>query len=577
MTINKVIQATLTDNRYVILNNNGSIFVKEGINANWINITQTAVTNFPAMQSVAVCGKRIVALTVNGQVYGTSPDHFTPAYWSGNWSGLLTDETKQIALAENRIFVLKTSGEIWVKEGDWGAGWVNITQKSASNLPKMQAIAAEGNRLVGITTTGLVYGTDSTNFNTSWNGVWSGLLTDKTQEIALAENRIFALKSDGQIWVKEGGWGAGWYIITQVPKGGNLPKMKAITAQGKRIVGITIDGEVYGTSPDHFDPNSWNGVWSGLLTNHAVDIAVTANQLLVVQEDGSLMLKQGGWGAGWVQLNQRVIAVYTRSGYPSENVLNSLPHYSGTQVNTLILSGPNGYQGGIVYNDPPYLMFDESGNYVGDSKWPASLATIKASTSINSIYFSLGNSAISALAGLSTIQLATVMNWLKSNGITGVDIDAENWGQEGGLSPMDSQVQIVTLAIIKAGLELTAAPYNDLEGWKSWQTFVIQNGGSISWMNVQCYAGGVYNDPVQDWYTQFNPHIPVLAGFESNPGPDNGAMDPTQARQQLQEWQAESPQFSLAGAFVWEYSIIQSGTYSVQQYAEAMVNGLSQK
>lgn len=272
-----------------------------------------------------------------------------------------------------------------------------------------------------------------------------------------------------------------------------------------------------------------------------------------------------------------IIAVYSRSGYPSTDVINSIQNYSGTNVNTLILSGPNGTDKGIVYNDPPFLMFNNDGQYVGDADWPASLAQLIAATNISagSIYYSLGNSAISTLAGMSATALAQVMNWLKANNITGIDMDCENWGQVGGLSPMDPACQTVTLAAIQAGLTLTAAPYTDVPDWQSWCTFVSQKGGALAWLNVQCYDGGAYNDPVAGWATQFSPPVPIVAGFEASPGPDQGSLTPAQAQTQLQQWQAETPSNSLAGAFVWDYGLILSGTSTVSEFALAMNTGLT--
>ncbi len=278
-----------------------------------------------------------------------------------------------------------------------------------------------------------------------------------------------------------------------------------------------------------------------------------------------------------MRLQPPIIAVYTRSGYPSANVLASIPSYAGTDVNVLILSGPNGADGAIVYNDPPATMFDAQGQYVGDPDWPASLAGLIARSNISpdGIFFSLSNSAISTLAAMSPSALAQVMTWLKTNGITGIDMDCENWNQPGGLSPMDPACQTVTLAAIAAGLALTAAPYNRLDGWQHWCAFVRQHQGTLAWLNVQCYAGGYGNDPVSGWYTQFDPSVPIVAGFEASPGTDAGALTPEQARRQLAAWQAETPVKALSGAFVWEYSIITSGTYTVGEFAHAMRTGLT--
>lgn len=276
-----------------------------------------------------------------------------------------------------------------------------------------------------------------------------------------------------------------------------------------------------------------------------------------------------------------IIAVYTRDGYPSANVLKDLPDYAGNKVNTLIISGPNGYQGEIVYNDPPLVMFNSDGVYVGDTAWPDSLTELVSNTNIGSdrIYLSLSNSAISTLAAMSAEGLSGVMAWLKANGIAGIDMDCENWGQPGGLNPMDQAVQTVTMAAIKASLALTAAPYNKQSAWQQWCDFVNSNNGVLSWLNVQCYAGGTGNNPVQ-WANAFKP-VPVVAGFEaiSSTSQDGGQLSPYNALKQLAEWQLKAPGKTLSGAFVWEFTMIvsQQNTYkyTVKEYADSMFIGLN--
>jgi hypothetical protein len=273
-----------------------------------------------------------------------------------------------------------------------------------------------------------------------------------------------------------------------------------------------------------------------------------------------------------------IIAIYTRNGYPSSQVNCSIDKYRYTPVNSIILSGPNGHEGGIVYNDPQNHMFDSNGKYVGDSNWVKSLQDLIANTNIqlNQIYISLSNSAISTLAAMTPVALDKVMTFLKTNGIAGIDMDCENWGQPGGLDPMACPCQIVTLATTKAGLALTAAPYRSESKWQDWCSFVTNNKGSLSWLNIQCYDGGFRNNPVQ-WFTSFKPPVPVLAGFEAIPGTDKGALKPEEIKMQLESWQAELPTKCLTGAFIWDYGIIVSGKYTVNDYALAIFNGLTKQ
>lgn len=276
-------------------------------------------------------------------------------------------------------------------------------------------------------------------------------------------------------------------------------------------------------------------------------------------------------------MENKIIAIYTRQGYPSANVLQYIPNYAGTKVNTLIISGPNGDSstGEIVYNNKPYTMFSAKGFYMGDENWPASLEQMASKTNIApaNIFLSLSTSAIIALAAMGD-NLYNVMEWLKSNWIAGIDIDYEDG------NPMQSQeVKTVTLAAIKAGLALTAAPYILHDGWMAWCEYVETNKGKVYWLNVQCYSGGASNNPVE-WAKQFAP-IPVVAGFEAkcSTSYDGGQLSPREAEYQLYNWQHNIPHASLAGAFVWDFGIVISpeNTYkfTVEEYAESMFIGLT--
>ena len=73
---------------------------------------------------------------------------------------------------------------------------------------------------------------------------------------------------------------------------------------------------------------------------------------------------------------------------------------------------------------------------------------------------------------MSSAALSSVMLWLKTNGLTGIDMDNE---QEIATS---GTVKRVTLAAIKVGLKLTAAPYY-LEGWEEWYQYVSKYSGVV--------------------------------------------------------------------------------------------------
>lgn len=268
-----------------------------------------------------------------------------------------------------------------------------------------------------------------------------------------------------------------------------------------------------------------------------------------------------------------IIAMYTRSGYPSSNVKKYETDYSQTNINTLILSGPNGYNGGIVYNDSPYEMFNAQGSYVGDSTWASTLIEFASSKNITNIYFSLSNSAISALANMTPNGLESVMNWLKHNKISGIDMDCEYWGQPGGLKPTSPDVETVTLAAIAAGLKLTAAPYNLMDEWKQWCQYVSSKSGNVEWLNLQCYVGGYGNNPVE-WAEQF-PNIPIVPGIEPiNSSTDTGQYTPQEALTLFTNWHhdAISKSLTLGGGFLWDFGFFLSlKNYTITDYTEAII------
>ncbi|GGD11692.1 hypothetical protein [Hyunsoonleella pacifica] len=265
---------------------------------------------------------------------------------------------------------------------------------------------------------------------------------------------------------------------------------------------------------------------------------------------------------------KQTIAMYSRNAYPSNEVTKYSSYYEDTSINSLIISGPNGYKGGIVYNDPTSPMFDSNGAYVGDSDWISVLFEFTSKNNISDVYFSLGDSAIEALAAMSSTALSSVMLWLKTNGLTGIDMDNE---QEIATS---EKVKTVTLAAIKAGLKLTAAPYY-LEGWEEWYQYVSKYSGVVERFHLQCYDGGYGNDP-SVWIEKF-PSIPIVPGVESiNSSGALGQYTPSETKMKYEDWQNKS-QNRLAGGFIWQFFFFintPGNGYKVKQYAQAISDGL---
>lgn len=231
---------------------------------------------------------------------------------------------KQVALSGDRMGILIDAGKqygggvVMASQGSLKTGFVQLVP-SGQFSKSVKKIAMCGKRVVILTEDGQVYGISPDNFGPTltWNGKWTGLLTDGTiaNDIAVSDNRVLVLKKggqeDGQVFVKEGDWGtSGWVNITN-NQGVSFPKMKKIAMSAKRVIALTEQGQLYGTSPDNFGP-TWNGIWTGLLIDNilADNIAVTDDRILVatnVYNEASTMVgdtfvKEGGWGAAWTKI-----------------------------------------------------------------------------------------------------------------------------------------------------------------------------------------------------------------------------------------------------------------------------------
>jgi hypothetical protein len=160
---------------------------------------------------------------------------------------------------------------------------------------------------------------------------------------------------------------------------------------------------------------------------------------------------------------------------------------------------------------------------------------------------------------------------VRSLTLYGIDFDDEDSYDQ------DTVVQFAEM-LLGMGLEVTFCPY----GMQSFWSGCIQALGAdnVSWLNLQCYAGGVSNNP-GDWT---NMGVPVVAGVCAK----CCCPDTTCSSQQVNEvyslwttgqgsvssdcWQGSaSGPVSLAGGFIWTYAEIAD---DLPAYVAAMEAGL---
>ncbi|MES0490441.1 MAG: hypothetical protein ABUK01_10640 [Leptospirales bacterium] len=233
----------------------------------------------------------------------------------------------------------------------------------------------------------------------------------------------------------------------------------------------------------------------------------------------------------------------------------------------------------LVFNDGSRDIFNITGEYIGSSEWPALIQSLRGGN-IRELYLSFstsGSGFMGKLISSNPAAAAKILSYIKNNlGFDGIDLD-----YEGSDFSTTSPVYTVALAAINVGLKVTAAPYWGKENWQSWVTYVQANNGTVSWLNLQCYSGGNFNNP-GDW---LDLGVPIVAGSCANCG---AICTPVDMQNLFTLWRTgqspapisascwggtpnTSPQ-AIGGGFIWVYDAI-AGTQFLP-YMNALKTGL---
>lgn len=239
----------------------------------------------------------------------------------------------------------------------------------------------------------------------------------------------------------------------------------------------------------------------------------------------------------------------------------------------LCLLNASGTTGPLFYNENTQPMFDTTGAYIGPANWPQTVAQLR-STKIKEIYMSFSSSGTDWMAA-NPAAVPGILSWLKNTlGVDGIDIDYEEDTSYGG------KMYPLTDAAISIGLRLTAAPYRNPGDWQQWVQYVQQKGGTVSWLNLQCYSGGWKNNPGQWTFLG----VPIVAGSCTN---CVSSCSPSDIEKLYMYWRtgfgsasnncwngtpnASSPQL-VSGGFFWAYSSVKGAQFL--DYMNAMKIGL---
>lgn len=269
--------------------------------------------------------------------------------------------------------------------------------------------------------------------------------------------------------------------------------------------------------------------------------------------------------------------------YPANNIIPqaTINTLQTSQLTSPILSLLNNDTSNdtLVYNDGINPMFNNSGDYIGPSEWPATIKALR-NNAIREVYMSFSTNGTDWMAELLNSNQSAAINiltYLKTTmRLDGIDLDYE------GDTSSASNMYPVAAAAASVGLKITAAPYQSLGDWQAWVNFVHSAGGTVSWLNLQCYAGGKSNNP-GDWNII---GVPVVAGSCKSCAYPQTTCSPLDMQNLFTLWRTgtggvpqtcwngtpnKGPQ-PIGGGFIWAYSSIAGSQFL--PYMNAIAKGL---
>lgn len=236
--------------------------------------------------------------------------------------------------------------------------------------------------------------------------------------------------------------------------------------------------------------------------------------------------------------------------------------------------------GDITFND---TLIVRNGEYCGDPTWPGTIASLRAGQ-VTQVFASFGGFGVPDFRRIGRLMrkygtdpgsvLYDNFACLQSTlGLDGIDFDDED--------DYDTKV-VVPFAqmLLGMGLKVTFCPYTNKSFWS---TCVDQLGASqVSWLNLQCYAGGIGNDPA-DWNDL---GVPVVAGICADCCCPQTTCSVAATQAVYQRWTTgqgdvdgscwggspSGTKADLAGGFIWTYQEI---AQDLDQYVDAMAAGLA--
>jgi hypothetical protein len=247
--------------------------------------------------------------------------------------------------------------------------------------------------------------------------------------------------------------------------------------------------------------------------------------------------------------------------------------------------------GDLIFNDPKIVS---GGEYVGDPGWPDRMATLKEPpTSVTRLIFSVGAGGVDDFHHIQSLiqEQGTGPDSILHRNFAALRaaipvIDAIDFDDE-DLMDADTTVEFA-LMLGELGYEVTFCPYYRPDYWAGCLKRVDAAApGLVTAFNLQCYAGGAYNDP-KDWIDavqktmgpDFDAKGFVLPGLwcANGAGCSEGHC-PDSVKSRLADWRTAA---GIQGGWIWllddvlkcQDSEACSGSMGISAYAGAIESAL---
>jgi len=235
--------------------------------------------------------------------------------------------------------------------------------------------------------------------------------------------------------------------------------------------------------------------------------------------------------------------------------------------------------GTLVYNDTPIA---KDGAFLNTFDYlPDLIADLTTGGSVQNVLFSIGSWGVDDFQNVQTLlSTSDGARHLKRNfsalaaalPIGGFDFDDES------LYSSSTDAQLTEILCGGNTMIVTYCPYANQSAWNGALQQVYgwdqqQNpplGQSVQWWNLQCYAGGGGNQPLA-WAKA----LPTNAGIADPQAFIVPGFSAAQTPAAIQKEFAQLAGTGITGGFIWNSSAIFSGSYTPQQYAQAIIDGLA--